>query len=136
MKTKLSVTLALALFFAFFLTSSTPDYNKQLVGKWCNPYTYESSGEIKGFHFKKGGKCESINIPTLDLKTWEVTDGKLIITGFYIDENGVRSEYRTEERIENITKDELIVIAKEKDPKLVFRYVPVKKVKKLTQSKE
>lgn len=134
MKTKLLVTLAL--FFAFFTTSSTPDYNKLIIGKWCNPYTYESSGEIKGFNFKKGGKCESINIPTLDLKTWEIVDGKLVITGFYIDENGTRSDYRTEERIETLTKNELVVIAKEKNPKLVFRYVPVKGVKKSTTSKE
>ena len=24
---------------------------KKIIGEWCNPYTYESTGELKGFHF-------------------------------------------------------------------------------------
>ena len=31
------------------------EMEKKIVGEWCNPYTYESTGELKGFHFKKGG---------------------------------------------------------------------------------
>ena len=55
---------------------------KKIIGEWCNPYTYESTGELKGFHFKKGGVCEAINIPSLDLKTWSIQEGYLLIKGF------------------------------------------------------
>ena len=30
---------------------------KKIIGEWCNPYTFESTGELIGFHFKKGGVC-------------------------------------------------------------------------------
>ena len=26
---------------------------KKIIGEWCNPYTYESTGELKGFLLKK-----------------------------------------------------------------------------------
>lgn len=29
------------------------DLRKKVVGRWYNPYTYASSGEMKGFQFKK-----------------------------------------------------------------------------------
>lgn len=134
MKTKFLV--AIALFFTVFMTSSSELNPKLLIGKWCNPYTYQSSGEIKGFNFKKGGKCEVINVPSLDLKNWEIKDGQLIITGFSIAKDGSKSEYRTSERIESLTENELVVVANESDPKLVFRYVRVSKVKELPIEKE
>lgn len=120
----------IALFFTMFMTSGSTDNNKLLIGKWCNPYTYESSGEIKGFNFKKGGKCEAINIPSLELKTWEIVNGKLIITGFDVAEDGTKSEYRTEERIDKLTEDELLLVTQEENPKLVFKYVRVDNLKK------
>ena len=51
------------------------EMEKKIIGEWCNPYTYESTGELKGFSFKKGGVCEAINIPSLDLKTWSIQNG-------------------------------------------------------------
>lgn len=47
------------------------EMEKKIVGEWCNPYTYESTGELKGFHFKKGGVCEAINIPSLGSENME-----------------------------------------------------------------
>ena len=64
------------------------EMEKKIIGEWCNPYTYESTGELKGFHFKKGGVCEAINIPTLDLKTWNIEEGYLFIKGFSLKGNG------------------------------------------------
>lgn len=104
-------------------TTADKDLGKQIIGKWCNPYTYQSSGEIKGFNFKKGGKCEAINVPSLDLKNWKIENGKLIITGFSIEDDGSRVEYRSEERISKISGDSLLVIAQEKNPRLEFLYV-------------
>ena len=55
---------------------------KQIIGKWCNPYTYQSTGELKGFEFKKGGKCSAINIPVYDLRTWKIDEeGYIFICG-------------------------------------------------------
>ena len=67
MKKLLTVIMALA---CFALTSyAQKNVEKQLIGKWCNPYTYQSTGELKGFHFQKNGKCSAINVPSLDLRT-------------------------------------------------------------------
>lgn len=126
---KAKFLVAIALIFSVFMTSSSELNPKLLIGKWCNPFTYESSGEIKGFDFKKGGKCESINIPSLELKNWEIKDGYLIITGLEINKDGTKTEYRTSERIEKLTEDELVVVYKEEAPRLAFIYVPVSKVK-------
>ena len=79
MKKLLCISLIL---FAFACTSDPQkEMEKAIVGEWCNPYTYQSTGELKGFNFKKGGVCESINIPSLELKSWEIKDGYLIVQG-------------------------------------------------------
>ena len=50
------------------------EMEKKIIGEWCNPYTYESTGELKGFSFKKGGVCEAINIPSLEYSKWLFVD--------------------------------------------------------------
>ncbi len=42
------------------------DYRKMVQSLYI-----QSTGELKGFEFKKGGKCSAVNIPSLDLKTLE-----------------------------------------------------------------
>ena len=54
MKKLLMTVMALS---CFAFSSYGQKVEKQIIGKWCNPYTYESTGELKGFEFKKGGKC-------------------------------------------------------------------------------
>lgn len=120
MKAKLLVLVAIV---CCAFTTADKDLSKQIIGKWCNPYTYQSSGEIKGFNFKKGGKCEAINVPSLDLKNWKIENGKLIITGFSIEADGSRSEYRSEERISELSCDSLLVVSQEENPRLEFLYV-------------
>ena len=69
---------------------------KEIIGKWCNPNTYESTGEFKGFGFKKGGKCSGVKNPTLDLKTRKIDkDGFLIIEGFCQEDDGKVEVYKT-----------------------------------------
>lgn len=128
MKTRILILVAIV--FCALTTSSKTDFNKEIIGEWCNPYTYQSSGEIKGFNFKKGGKCEAINVPSLDLKKWEIVNGKLVISGFRIDENGAKSEYRTEERIAQLSNDSLLVVTQEENPRLEFLYVRIPVAKK------
>ena len=107
------------------------DLNKKIVGKWYNPYTYESTGEMRGFEFKKNGKCKALGIKTLDLRTWEVKDGQLLIKGFYLDkDNKTWEEYSTSERIEQLNADTLYVVAAEKPFKMAFIYLNSKILKK------
>lgn len=50
MKKLLMTVMALS---CFAFSSYGQKVEKQIIGKWCNPYTYESTGELKGFEFKK-----------------------------------------------------------------------------------
>ena len=52
MKKLLMTVMALSCF--AFSSYGQKKVEKQIIGKWCNPYTYESTGELKGFEFKKG----------------------------------------------------------------------------------
>lgn len=105
---------------------------KQIIGKWCNPYTYKFTGEFKGFEFKKGGKCSAVNIPSLDLKTWKIDkDGYLIIEGFSKEDNGKMEVYKTRERIGKLTPDSLELVTQDGPPRLAFLYLNAKSIKKL-----
>ena len=106
------------------------EMEKAIVGEWCNPYTYESTGELKGFNFKKGGECEAINIPSLDLKTWEIKDGFLIVKGFDITEDGTKEVYETKEKIGLLTRDSLCLVVQEASPRIAFLYLNAKTLKK------
>ena len=105
------------------------EMEKKIVGEWCNPYTYESTGELKGFHFKKGGVCEAINIPSLDLKTWGIQDGYLLIKGFSLEEDGKKEVYETKEKIDLLSPDTLSLVARESNPRLIFLYLNTKIIK-------
>ena len=63
---KMKKLLCISLILFAFACASDPqkEMEKAIVGEWCNPYTYQSTGELKGFNFKKGGVCEAINIPS------------------------------------------------------------------------
>ena len=115
---KLLMTVMVLSCFAF--SSYGQKVEKQIIGKWCNPYTYESTGELKGFEFKKGGKCSAINVPSLDLRTWKIDNGYLIIEG-----------YKTRERIGYVTSDSLELVVQEAQPRLAFLYLNMKSIKKL-----
>lgn len=110
--------------------------NKKIVGKWYNPFTYESMGELRGFHFKRNGKCEALGIKTLELKTWKIEKGCLVIDGIAINEDGTREPYNTSEKIDKLTADTLSVIAAEKPFKLTFLYMPKKALKKWMAKKD
>ena len=94
-------------------------------------YTYKSTGELKGFEFKKGGKCSAINIPSLDLKTWKVDNGYLIVEGFSKEDDGKVEVYKTRERIGYLTSDSLQLIVNEGTPRLAFLYLNTKSIKEL-----
>lgn len=130
MKKLVMTVMALA---CFALTSyGQKKLDKEIIGKWCNPYTYRSTGELKGFEFKKGGKCSAINIPSLDLKTWKIDkDGYLIIEGFSKEDDGKVEVYKTRERIGKLSSDSLELVTQEANPRLAFLYLNAKSIKKL-----
>ena len=105
------------------------EMEKKIVGEWCNPYTYESTGELRGFHFKKGGVCEAINIPSLDLKTWSIQDGYLLIPGSTREEDRNKEVYETKEKIDLLNSDTLSLVAREANPRLIFLYLNTKIIK-------
>ena len=129
---KMKKLLYVALTLFCFACASDPqkEMEKAIVGEWCNPYTYESTGELKGFNFKKGGECEAINIPSLDLKTWEIKDGFLIVKGFDITEDGTKEVYETKEKIGLFTRDSLCLVVQEASPRIAFLYLNAKTLKK------
>ncbi len=124
--------LCFSLILLAFACASDPqkEMEKAIVGEWCNPYTYQSTGELKGFHFKKGGDCEAINIPSLELKSWEIKDGYLIVKGQEVTEEGTKEVYETKERIGLLTQDSLSLVVQEANPRLAFLYINAKKLKK------
>lgn len=107
------------------------DLKKKIVGKWYNPYTYESTGEKKGFYFKKNGTCKALNVKSLDLKKWNIKDGKLMVEGFDLDEKiGKWGEYKTVEYIENVNSDSLYLLVSKKPYRIGFLYLSPKALKK------
>ena len=124
--------LCFSLILLAFACASDPqkEMEKTIGGEWCNPYTYQSTGELKGFHFKKGGDCEAINIPSLELKSWEIKDGYLIVKGQEVAEDGTKEVYETKERIGLLTRDSLSLVVQEANPRLAFLYINAKKLKK------
>ena len=129
---KMKKLLCISLILFAFACASDPqkEMEKAIVGEWCNPYTYQSTGELKGFNFKKGGVCESINIPSLELKSWEIKDGYLIVKGQEVAEDGTKEVYETKERIGLLTRDSLSLVVQEANPLLAFLYINAKKLKK------
>ena len=130
MKKLLMTVMALSCF--AFSSYGQKKVEKQIIGTWCNPYTYESTVELKGFEFKKGGKCSAINVPSLDLRTWKIDeDGYLIIEGFSKEDDGKIEVYKTRERIGYVTSDSLELVVQEAQPRLAFLYLNTKSIKKL-----
>ena len=84
---------------------------------------------MKGFNFKKGGVFESINIPSLELKSWEIKDGYLIVKGLEVTEDGNKTEYATKEKIGQLTTDSLCLVVQEANPRLAFLYLNSKVIK-------
>ena len=121
---KMKKLLCISLILFAFACASDPqiEREKTIVWECCNPYTYQSTGELKGFHFKKGGDCEAINIPSLELKSWEIKDGYLIVKGQEVAEDGTKEVYETKEKIDLLSPDTLSLVARESNPRLIFLY--------------
>ena len=120
---------ALGMFLCACSTDPQKEMEKMIVGEWCNPYTYESTGELKGFNYKKGGVCEAINIPSLKLESWEIKDGYLITRGTSIEVDGTEEAYETKEKIGMLTADTLELVVQEGSPRLAFIYLNTKVIK-------
>ena len=99
---------------------NTPENN--IIGEWINPYNYET-GDIKGFNLKKGGEASTLNIPSLDIRSWEMKDSALIKRGYEITENGDRIPYEISEKILYLSKDSLRLEISKTPPRITFLFV-------------
>ena len=128
---KVTIKLFLAITLICLCTNGfADDLKKKIVGKWYSPYNYEELGEKVGFHFKKNGTCESTNKEVLDLRKWDLKDGKLIIEGLCKDEKTGRwEEYRTEEELEKVNNDTFLVVASREPVLIKFLYLSRKALK-------
>mgnify|MGYP004666368619 CR=1 FL=1 len=110
------ITLAMSLVFVCLCVNGfADDLKKKIVGKWYSPYYYQNLGQKIGLHFKKDGSCEAIN-PTaeLDLKSWKVENGVLIVEGLIKDSaSGKWDVYKTVEKIQKVNSDSLVVVSKD-----------------------
>lgn len=126
--------MALAMLGIAITSCKEDSLEKRIIGKWCNPYTYQSTGELKGYEFKEGGKCSSINIPSWELETWKIDkEGYLIIEGFEV-EDGKRDTFRTRERIALLNADSLELVVQEESPRMVFLYINTNSIDKLVKA--
>lgn len=133
MKMKISKTAFIVLVALLFTYTDglTEDRNKKIVGKWYNPRTYKLNGEMKGFQFKRNGKCKALGIETLHLDSWQIKEGKLFVEGKrFSEEKGEWERYNTVERIEKLTRDSLYLLISESPFKMGFLYVSPKTLKK------
>lgn len=63
----------------------------------------------------------------LELKSWEIKDGYLIVKG-QVAEDGTKEVYETKERIGLLTRDSLsLLVVQEANPRLAFLYINAKK---------
>lgn len=77
-----------------------------------------------------------MGIPSLELDTWRIEDGYLLIKGHSVDENGKREAYETRERIGQLTSDSLELVTQEASPRLAFLYLNTKSIRKLVPREE
>lgn len=129
---KLIVILSLFIgLLCIYTNGFADDLRKKVAGKWCNPYTYESTGKFKGFHLKKNGKCKAIGVADLKLESWEIKNGRLITRGTAFSEKEQKwKDYYTSERIELVNADSLYLIGAEQPYKIGFMYMSPKVLKK------
>lgn len=134
MKKILSLML-MGLMVASCNTNSLNETEKKLVGQWYNPFTYQNSGELKGFDFQKDGKCVSLGVDVLKLDTWEVKGDTLCIYGKELDkDSNTWVDYTDKQRIDKLNNDSLRVVAQEKPFKLTFLYMKLESIKKAVKS--
>ncbi|MGN0189415.1 MAG: lipocalin family protein [Candidatus Cryptobacteroides sp.] len=74
-------------------------------GRWTAPVP-GMEGQEQGFELRKDGTAESVNMATLQYRTWERTDDRLILTGESIG-NGITIPFRDTLTIESIENDRL-----------------------------
>ena len=123
--------MLLGLMVASCNTKPVNETEAKIVGQWYNPYSYKNGGDLKGFDFKKDGKCESIGVDGLKLDTWEIKGDTLCINGQELDQDGKTwIKYASKERIDKLNSDSLRVVAQEKPFKLTFLYMRLESIKK------
>ncbi|WP_299578389.1 lipocalin family protein [uncultured Sunxiuqinia sp.] len=89
------------------LLSACSNPKDQLIGSWTQSIPGQEP-KVQGFELKEDGKASSINMSTLQYKSWSNTDTQLILSGKSIG-NGVSFDFTDTLLIQKITADSLIL---------------------------
>ena len=69
------------------ISCSNTGYEKKIPGSWCEPIPGRAQ-DVQGIKFQKDGKASSINMATLQYKSWKI-NGKICRTIFPVDSSSV-----------------------------------------------
>ena len=100
----ISTLFALAL--AAVACTGQRNYSKELVGTWTEPIPGQEGRQ--GIELKSDGTAKSVNMATLDYKTWKVEDEQLILTGTSIGNNQT-IDFADTLKIVELSKGSLVV---------------------------
>lgn len=92
------------------ITLSSCNKNTSILGEWVEPVPGMESMK-QGFKLEAGGKATSINMATLQYKTWKQQDGSLLLSGESIG-NGQTISFTDTLGIRKQTNDSLILKAR------------------------
>lgn len=92
---------------ALFLLSACSSPKDQLIGSWTQPIPGQETN-VQGFKLEENGKASSINMSTLQYKSWSSTGKQLLLSGKSIG-NGLTIEFTDTLLIQKITADSLIL---------------------------
>ena len=62
------------------ISCSNTGYEKKIPGSWCEPIPGRAQ-DVQGIKFQKDGKASSINMATLQYKSWKINGKTLILEG-------------------------------------------------------
>ena len=62
------------------ISCSNTGYEKKILGSWCEPIPGRAQ-DVQGIKFQKDGKASSINMATLQYKSWKINGKTLILEG-------------------------------------------------------
>ena len=62
------------------ISCSNTGYEKKIPGSWCEPIPGRTQ-DVQEIKFQKDGKASSINMATLQYKSWKINGKTLILEG-------------------------------------------------------
>ncbi|HPT21271.1 MAG TPA: lipocalin family protein [Bacteroidales bacterium] len=106
MATKIYTTICTFVVY-LFLSTGCSSQQDGITGSWVQPIPGQE-GKCQGINLEQGGKASSINMSTLLMESWKVTDNNLIISGKSIG-NGQTICFTDTLVVKHVSKDTLVL---------------------------